>query len=383
MSDKINIERAIISSILNEPSIYEDINLKSYHFKDIRLREVFSVIEALHKKDFPLDDRFIVDQKPHLESIMIDVLATTPIVQLGHYEDILIESYNKSNLLLEINKLKNDNLTYIEALAKLDNITQQTDTSKFFNIKNSSKVEAETPTFYLKDICPIQKNEINLFSAGGGAGKSYVVLYLLLELQKSKVDTFGYFSEDSLGVTKSRINNLKKIHKHLEYIDIDMIGKETILQNFIQYDRNRNLVPTDFFYKFKKAMRPYQIIVLDPLISLIAQDENNNYEVRFLMNLLNQWIEKENKTLILIHHHSKGKDGQVRGASSLVDSIRLHYVVKKKENNEEDRFIKLEKTNHFNGSSEFRINIFENNFTKKNNDTISSTKNLLDEEEDF
>lgn len=82
-------------------------------------------------------------------------------------------------------------------------------------------------------------------------------------------------------------------------------------------------------------MKPYDVIVIDPLISLIFKDENSNVEARYLMNLLNAWIEKENKTLLLIHHESKGENSGSRELVHLLTLLGIHYTVSKIENDAE------------------------------------------------
>lgn len=243
-----------------------------------------------------------------------------------------------------------------------------------FKIHNTKDIKAELPNFFLNDILPIQENEITLLTAKGGSGKSYLALLILMLLKKHhNLKVFGYFSEDKIGITKHRFDKLNDIHNI--NLDIDIIGKEARPKPFICYTRN-NLASTVFFDDFKKLMQPYDVILLDPLISFIAEDENSNTEARFFMNLLNEWIEKENKTLIIIHHHNKGEDGgTVRGASSFIDSVRLHYVVTKKEDNNNDRFIKLEKVNHFQGAREYKMQVFERKVCEVVYETID-TKEL-------
>jgi len=62
-------------------------------------------------------------------------------------------------------------------------------------------------------------------------------------------------------------------------------------------------------------------------------EENSNTHARAFMNTLNEWVSKENKTLILIHHSKKpgnesNDDSKIRGAGAIVDASRLSYEVK-------------------------------------------------------
>jgi len=225
---------------------------------------------------------------------------------------------------------------------------------------STANITAKLPEFYLKKILPIQKNEITILSAKGGTGKSYLGLYLLMLLKKHhKLKVLGYFSEDDIGITKHRLNKLEKIHNLKT--DIDIIGKDNRPESFVRYDKSKNLEVTNYFYRFKNQLKKYDVILIDPLIAFIAGDENSNSEARFFMNLLNEWCTKENKTIILIHHHSKGENGAVRGAGAYIDAVRLHYSINVIKDEKNFRLIKLEKTNHYNGKTDFKIQLFDNN----------------------
>lgn len=226
------------------------------------------------------------------------------------------------------------------------------------NLINLNNIQATKPSFLLEHILPIQEREINLFSSVGGGGKSWTLLKtlaLLNTVEKKRV--FGWFSEDEAGVTKHRLEILKNADK--EIAEAEIIITDDRARHFIEYDRNRNLIVTDFFTKFKEQMKEFDIICLDPLIAFYGADENDNVQARYFTDLLNEWCKKENKTILMIHHHSKGENGAVRGASAFIDAVRIHYEVQKKENNDSDRFLALKKTNHYNGRSEFRINLFK------------------------
>jgi replicative DNA helicase len=169
--------------------------------------------------------------------------------------------------------------------------------------------------------------------------------------------------------TKNRLDFLSSIYQELNYCNFSIT--DNIAKHFVEYDKNRNLKESNFFFEFKKAMKDYNIICLDPLIAFFGGDENSNTEARFFMNLLNDWCKKENKTILMIHHHNKGENNSVRGASAFIDAVRIHYTINKIENNSTDRLLKLEKTNHYNGEDEFTIELFKKTIS---NDDINIKK---------
>ena len=105
------------------------------------------------------------------------------------------------------------------------------------------------------------------------------------------------------------------------------------------------------------------LIVIDPLIAFFGADENSNADARFFMSLLNKWCVDENKTIILIHHHSKSNGtskSSARGASAFIDACRMHYIIEKVENDSRSRKVIIDKTNHFsNDKKDYIIKLFD------------------------
>lgn len=360
----VEIERSILSTFMFDYIFFENNHerLKTSDFYSMKHQRIYEKMTELIKEGLPLDENFLA-KKGVIKSDIVEIMTTSPISNASTYIDEIIEESKKREISTQLNILRaKSNLNSTELLQEIEKTftgnSQLNNSLNFLNISNTSKIKAEKPEFYLEDECPIQKREINLFSSHGGGGKSFTLLYLLLKLAKEN-KVFGFFSEDSLGITKNRIQILRATHPNLIY-DIDMIGKDQPLKPFIEFDKSRNLKPTKFFFLFKKVMKPYDIICIDPLIAIAGDDENSNSQAKFLMALLNEWIEKENKTMLVIHHHSKA--GESRGASALIDAVRIHYIVTKKENNDTDRLLKLVKTNHYTGGSEFRVQLFKENY---------------------
>lgn len=365
MINIIVIEKVILATILYDYSILKDLKINKNHFSIESYQEIFIAIKDLYKNGYPIDEEFINKvTKQKYQNELLEILSTNVISNFKFYELELIEAAKKR----ELSKLLNNSKELINDLTA-DEITQKLEksisTNFELNLNNNiikiakvQDIEAKKPSFYLEDILPIQKNEINLFSSKGGVGKSWILLYILSQLELVEdLKCFGWFSEDSIHHTKHRLNILSLINSKIN--DCDFSLTDDMPKHFIEYDKNRNLKESNFFFQFKKAMKDYDIICLDPLIAFFGADENSNTEARFFMNLLNNWCKEENKTILLIHHHNKSDSNNIRGASAFVDAARLHYTVNKIEDNTNSRLLKLEKTNHYNGKNEFKINLFE------------------------
>ena len=257
-----------------------------------------------------------------------------------------IKRYIKNNIFQlskKIDKLKDEEILYEiqNNLLKVkdENISSNKipNEEKIFNIKNTNDILAKKPQFLIKDILPIQKNEINIISSKGGVGKSILAIYLLTKIKEQEnLNVFGYFSEDDLGIIKNRIELIN------QNIDIDILGRETRPKPFLNYNENSNFVSSDFFDQFKIAMKNYDVIVIDPLLAFLLTNENSNIEARAFMNLFNEWVAEEEKTFIFLHHHNK-EDG-IRGATDFVNAARIHYKIERKKDN--TILCKLEKENN-------------------------------------
>ena len=135
----INIEKAVLSSILFDYGIIEDI-IALLNPKDFYLpahQKVFQVMLELHNSDMPIDEDFIrnrVDSKEVSDSILIEILSANPISNTIAYVKEIKEGAVKRELVSLATSIKKhtleDNLSSIEAIDKVQNelykITTQT-----------------------------------------------------------------------------------------------------------------------------------------------------------------------------------------------------------------------------------------------------------------
>jgi len=358
-----NIERAILSTYIFEPKELEKATITYINFENPFYQNVFKTIQSLQKEMIPIDEDFIERKmgKDFNQDLYLELISANPISNVRAYEYQMIQYYTQQKYHIEVKKIEeNTEFSFLEKVHKIETISNEVKKemqpqNNLFNILTMKDIEPQTPVFFLRDELPIQKGEITLISASGGSGKSFVALWLASMLSKEGKKVFAYLSEDSTANSRNRLNILKKTNPNLS-LGFEIMGKECRPQPFIAKEE-KNFIESEYFLQFKTFFSKYEIIIIDPLIAFILEDENNNVEARFLLNILNEWCEKEGKTLVLIHHHNKGNE--VRGATAFIDAVRLHYTVKKKENNNTSRFLKLEKSNHYVGKNEFEIVLFE------------------------
>ncbi len=148
----LNIERAVLSSILFDPEIYEEIAtvLSSQDFYLPLHSHIFSAMEELFLEDKPLDDEFLrvklLKNKQFDEQGMLDILSTNPIVNTKSYiNEIKAKSTKRllASLATEIKKVTlEDDLPADEVMnlveKKLYEITQNSTNEDFKDSKSIS-----------------------------------------------------------------------------------------------------------------------------------------------------------------------------------------------------------------------------------------------------
>lgn len=375
----IGIEFAVVSAMFFDPSLIEESILKPLDFGVPEIGKIFQLMQKLTKDGLPIDEDFIIRKIPkekskEYEDTLFKILSHNPISNPKAYEIEIKENAKKRALEKLINsskKLLEEKSTkeVLKSISKeIELLEDDYKTHSILNIKDIKDIAPESPNFLIPNILPIQENEINIFSANGGSGKSYLIGYLLLELAKIGKKSFAWFSEDALGVTKSRLLKLVNLHTKLEINNITIVGKENQPIQFVERT-SKKLEINDKFEKLKKELKEYDIIVLDPLIAFYGGDENNNSEARYFMALLNKWCEDDKKTIILIHHNNKlDKDGNSssRGASAFIDACRMQYSIHNNKDDDRYRIAKIEKTNHFSGNKDYKIKLFDTKIVFEN-----------------
>lgn len=157
----INVERAILSSILFDPRIYEEVASVIEH-RDFYLdahQNIFKEMNTLYLNDKPIDQEFIKDNlirnKKFQEDDYLNVISTNPLINVEAYvKDIKDKSIKRDILSLssEIQKVvSEENIPATEmsdiVQSKLYAITQSSKTSDF---KESLEVSKETLAHILK-----------------------------------------------------------------------------------------------------------------------------------------------------------------------------------------------------------------------------------------
>jgi replicative DNA helicase len=357
-------ERAILSGIIFDPESIRDVQEKGLCASDFYHpfhKKLFLALEYLYEHS-AIEENIIKQYmgKAFDETAMLDILATMPISNNKIYID-KVKEYAK---LRDFKKLAYQILQKVDEDNSLDDtldlVHKELDkveegSRELFNIVTLDQVEAEEAVFICKNWLPFPKNTVSLVSAGGGVGKSFLLLQAAMRMiSDENLKVFMWLSEDALSLSKYRAemiatnileSNIAVFSKNLHIAGAD---SETI--HFLEESR-AGVSVSPKFYQFKRMLKNYDVIILDPLIAMFGADENNNAHARAFINLFTRWATKEEKTIIFIHHGTKNSS-QSRGASAFVDAVRLVYRVEVIKNEageiieDDKRWILLDKDNN-------------------------------------
>lgn len=346
----INIERALLSSILFEPfspEVQEMFScIKASDFYLPYHQSFYTACHELQREEKPIDDEFIrnklVRSGSFDEVAMLDIMSANPITNVKAYINDLVEMSQKRSLASIATKITqelvendaapleliDDTIRRIEMVAENGSIT--------IKRKNINEMVSHEQEFMCKNWIPIPKGTMSMFTAPGGTGKTWLVLQLATRLvqEDSQRKVFLWLSEDPEGTVRGR-------HDSIQNKILSLYGAQSINNRIdVSTDDPLLLLETQGntaklsskFYAMKRELREYDVIVIDPLLAFYGGDENNNSQARIFMQPFLNWCRSEGKTIIFLHHSKKGDSNGVsksRGAGAIIDAVRCVYDMEK------------------------------------------------------
>jgi len=358
-----NLESTVISSIIFSPALLDRYNskiTKKLFFLPLHIK-IITIILDLNSSEKIIDEEILRNRLgKEFENDLLYILTKNPISRLDDYLEILQDYSLKREmqaLAFDITNSLQSNTTGLEVQARVTNLTQEisnTNQLDLLEINNIDKIEDKEVEFICKEWLPFPIRTVSLITAPGGTGKSWFVQQLAIRaIREGRIKkAFLWLSEDPKEISKNRFtkvfDSVLKLTDNSIKSKIDISDSPTI--QFL-YDDQRRVEVSPLFSHFKVKLQEYDLIILDPLIAFYGTDENNNSSARRFMQLFTDWANKENKTIIFIHHSTKNTT-QSRGASAFVDAVRTVYELDKIRNKEgveqesHKRIIKLTKDNY-------------------------------------
>jgi KaiC/GvpD/RAD55 family RecA-like ATPase len=145
-------------------------------------------------------------------------------------------------------------------------------------------------------------------------------LWGIFELPPKRIRTLFIQSENGISATQKRINLMVKSNP-----DLRNGMRRLFFPDGINDCRITGDLRTESFREKIKALifkTKARLIVVDPLISFNYADENNNTEVRKVLNTLTEICDITKVACIVVHHMGKSSSNDVfsgRGASAIAD----------------------------------------------------------------
>ena len=342
-TDLINqTEALVLSSILFNPTLIEDISikLKPNDFYFLPHKDIYEAMLNLHSDDMPIDEDYIIkkSKKPINQSILIKILSATPVTNIYKYVKSIKEDSLKrqfQNLSLELKKnSENENLSNNEIFQFLKDKQDEIRTNNIFTINKNCILDVveKEPEFYLKNWLPIPLGTITIISAQGGTGKTWIVVQVALRfiLENPNKKVFLWLSEDLESIVKHRMNSVcsdildTKLDDRFKNITTTDTAPQPLLE------RDKGVYKMSYrFEQLKVELKDYDLIVLDPLLAFYGADENDNSQARLFMQPFMNWCKETNKSVVFLHHSNKGDNSSTRGAGAFVDASRVCYEVNK------------------------------------------------------
>ncbi|MCL4322038.1 MAG: AAA family ATPase [Deltaproteobacteria bacterium] len=364
-------EQALLAGIIIDNRNIEKAGLLSpADFYDSRHRAIFEKMKELHAAGQAIDLTSFACTE--YEDYVLDPLMQLPegLLNIEKYVEETKNASLRRLLISRLAEIQNANSDFIETKAKVAELARKLEQNTLvkFDFKRPSSIAAKKTSFFLDDFIPLPVGAVTMISSRGGSGKSALALQIALRAADRQIPTLAWLSEDPDYTTKYR---LEKISGFTEIPICDnflTIADQIPFQVLKKSDKQIGINPV--FYEFKAACRGFKLIIIDPLIAFFGGNENDNGEARQFMDLLTDWTKRDNKSIVLIHHHSKFANiGDARGATAFVDAARAHYTIEADKSDNKNILIKIEKDNwgiktFF--KNEKYIQIFKENFEVKN-----------------
>lgn len=333
----LQFERSVLSSLIFDSALFTNIlkRLSDEHFYLAAHKNIFKAMKALVIADKPIDEEFIKQELNRLglfdERVLIEILTANPISNIDAYIDELAKFKDRrtlENLSIQFKKAaeSEDPISSAKALiANLENVMSVD--KRLPTPTRHTDIEEKDAEFIIKEWMPIPKNTVSLLTAPGGSGKTWLILQMAVRfcLEDTSKSAFLWLSEDPKSLSKARLNKIlsEVIKTSSNHLKIDLADDPT---PFILTEKNKRIGVDPIWNDLKRMFDSYDLIVLDPLIAFFGSDENNNGHARYFMQLFTNYANKSCKTIIFIHHSTKGTTG-ARGAGAFVDAVRSVYEV--------------------------------------------------------
>jgi len=335
-------EKVILSTLLFEPerihTVSQSLRAGDFFFHSFQM--IYDAMVTLDSNGKPVYEdsikSILIHQKAYNETALIDIMTASSASDLGGYITAVKEHALSRQIIAMGARMQGidgfDTMSKATEYAAEINRMVETHVSCDLNIVSVCDIPDGETKFILRNWMPFPVGTVSIIGAPGGTGKSWTALQIgfryLIESPHDKAAL--WLSEDPDYQTRSRSKSIAT----------------EILSSTLSQFRNAHIITTrpnpivvngkldyERFWKMRKALRGYGLIILDPLRAFFGGDENSNTDANVFMNALQDWASEDGITIILMHHSKKSDDdtikSKIRGASAFVDAARTVYEISK------------------------------------------------------
>jgi len=335
----IEFERVLLSSIIFEPSIFGVVIKEGLNYTDFSIdfhQKVFKAIEELNIDSY-IEEGLIATKLGNSfdERLMLAILTANPVHNIIPYVKNIISKASLSKLRTDAVALVamiDEGASYSEAISysqKYNNIETRGTSLKIHKLSEIHGCDAE---FIGKSFLPFPKATVSMVAAAGGVGKTFLLIQAAMRIiDEDNLKIFMWLTEDKIEISKKRAEVIANdvMNSNLNKYDdmFYMAGSDSETTHFLESTKEGIRVSSEF-YRFQKMVEDFDVIIIDPLIAVFGGDENSNPHAKQFISLFTTWAANTGKTIIFIHHATKGTSTQ-RGASAFADAVRLIYQIEK------------------------------------------------------
>jgi len=333
-------ERSVLASILFDPSLFSRVDIHADDFYLEAHRNIYTAMHDLNNEDSPIDELFIQTKLVSInkfdERTMMEVMTSNPISNINQYVSVIKERALARKMISIGARIKAmDGFDVMNKAAEYANELNrmiETHVATDLRIISVCDIPDGETKFVLRNWMPFPVGTVSMIGAPGGTGKSWTALQIgfryLMENANSKAAL--WLSEDPDYQTRSRAKSIATDILNSTLSDYRNAHIITTRPNPIVVDGKLDY---ERFWKIRKALKGYGMIILDPLRAFYGGDENSNTEANVFMNALQDWAAEDGIVIVLLHHSKKNDDdtikSKIRGASAFGDACRTVYEISK------------------------------------------------------
>ena len=353
------IERIVLSSIIFEMNVEKEEQIQRLQEKDffsIGHQNIFVAIKHFIELDRPFEEhllsKYLIKYKTFDEQVMLDILTATPLSNIIHYVDQVINERKKRDLELLANKMKimlteqNDAYEIIEfaenylisldALERIDEpITMAEAIVEFDNTKEPPRIETGLPLLDNALHGGIELHQLVHIGGESGAGKTMLTLQILNNVA-------SYFGSLFLSFEMPRW----KMAKRMKKFEKDSCG----FHNYFITDSGRDISEVKRTIKKWVAKHNIKFVVIDSEMKIthrLFKGDNEPNRIGEVQAELAQMCQELGIVIFLITQLSKSdiRNKTMSGLGSVKSDYEadMKLLILKDDKIENKRYLEIKK----------------------------------------